>query len=107
MLHSHSLKRTSLLVTAAFGTVFLALPARADAPPATTSVVHQSRVSLDGYSVAGNLKTPGKRAKVQCNGKTTSECCSGLSFCGCLYMPGSSSDNHPTSCHSNPPPSKG
>lgn len=52
--------------------------------------------------VAGKLKTPGKGARVQCNGKTTSECCSGIAFCGCLYAPGSD-DNHPTSCHSSPP----
>jgi hypothetical protein len=52
--------------------------------------------------VAGKLKTPGKRAKVQCNGKTKTECCSGIDYCGCLYAPGSDND-HPTSCHSSPP----
>lgn len=53
--------------------------------------------------VAAKLKTPGRGARKQCEGKTTTECCAGLSFCGCLYMPGSD-DTHPTSCFSNPPP---
>ncbi|MGH1417664.1 MAG: hypothetical protein ACRBCJ_02280 [Hyphomicrobiaceae bacterium] len=56
---------------------------------------------------AGKYTSKPKRKKIKCNGKTTSECCSGLSYCGCLYMPGSSDDNHPTSCHSNPPPRPG
>ncbi len=46
------------------------------------------------YAILG-----GGGVKLKCNGKTTSQCCTGLSYCGCLYMPGSSSDNHPTSCH--------
>lgn len=56
-----------------------------------------------GHAI-GKLATPGGGAGKQCNGKTTSECCQGLSYCGCLYMPGSSSDNHPTSCHAGTPP---
>ncbi len=54
--------------------------------------------------VANKLRTPGPRAEKKCNGKTTTECCKGLSYCGCFYFPGSSDDTHPTSCKSNPPP---
>lgn len=53
--------------------------------------------------VAAKLKTPGKGARRDCNGQTTTQCCDGLSYCGCLYMPGSD-DTHPTACFANPPP---
>jgi hypothetical protein len=53
--------------------------------------------------VNDKLKSPGKRAGKQCNGKTTTECCAGISYCGCFYFPGSSDATHPTSCKSSPP----
>ena len=52
--------------------------------------------------VATKLKAPGKGAKKQCNGKTTTQCCEGISYCGCFYFPGSDA-THPTSCKSSPP----
>lgn len=55
----------------------------------------------------GKFKTNPRRTKKKCNGLSTSACCEGISYCGCLYMPGSSDDNHPTSCTSSPPPSPG
>ncbi len=60
-----------------------------------------------GHKGPSNFKSKPKRKKIKCNGQTTSDCCSGLSYCSCLYMPGSSDNTHPTSCHSTPPPSPG
>jgi len=56
----------------------------------------------------GFSATPGGGSKVACNGKTTSQCCEGISYCGCLYAPGSTKDR-PTACYSSPPssPKKG
>jgi hypothetical protein len=53
------------------------------------------------YSTPG-----GGGVKIKCNGKTASQCCTGLSYCTCLYMPGLSSDDHPTSCHKGKPPQR-
>ena len=53
---------------------------------------------------AAKLKAKGNGPKRECDGKTTTQCCEGLAYCGCLYMPGKSDDTHPTSCFANPPP---
>jgi hypothetical protein len=71
---------------------------------ATGKQTFQTLKGPTAMRVAGSLKTPGKRTKKLCNGKTTTECCKGLSYCGCYYLPGTSDDTHPTGCKSNPPP---
>jgi hypothetical protein len=54
----------------------------------------------------GSMKAQPKAAKVLCGGKTTSDCCKGISFCGCLYspMPAKGDEDKPLSCDSSPPP---
>lgn len=92
--------KTSALITilfAAFMTVvLLATPSHAGAQGNAEAI--QSRVAASPVTLAANFKAPGGESRKKCNGKTTSECCKGLSKCSCLYMPGSSSDNHPTAC---------
>ena len=63
-----------------------------------TPQISQSKISPAPMLLAYRLKAPGRESRKKCNGSTTSECCKGLSKCSCLYMPGSSSDNHPTAC---------
>lgn len=60
--------------------------------------ISQTRVAPAPMQLAYKFKAPGRDSRKKCNGSTTSECCKGLSKCSCLYMPGSSSDNHPTAC---------
>jgi hypothetical protein len=50
------------------------------------------------------LTAPGKGKRVDCNGKTATECCKGISYCGCMYPPLGGSN--PFACFSSPPPSK-
>jgi hypothetical protein len=85
------------------GGITLAPSSYAGTPRDTTQSFQTLKVPAP-TRVAEKLKTPGKRAGKQCNGKTTTECCAGLSYCGCFYFPGKSDDTHPTSCTSNPPP---
>jgi hypothetical protein len=48
------------------------------------------------------LTTPGKGKKIACNGKTKTQCCEGISYCGCLASP-MGDDDHPIACWSSPP----
>lgn len=101
---SSSLKSTRPLALFA-SALCLALTTLVAQGHAGTSAPQQSAFQSKNPAVvriAGKLKTPGKRVRVLCEGKTTSECCSGIAFCGCLYAPGSD-NNHPTSCTSSPP----
>ncbi|MBU1212422.1 MAG: hypothetical protein KJ587_14275 [Alphaproteobacteria bacterium] len=93
----------TLLFTALVTFVFLATPSYAGPlTGAQTAGAIQSTGTLAPMTVAGRKGPSGLTgsggAKKPCNGSTTSECCKGLSYCSCLYMPGSSSDNHPTAC---------
>lgn len=56
-----------------------------------------------GPNAAGSFKASVKGKAKRCNGQTTTTCCAGLSYCTCLYAPGSSDSTHPTSCSSVPP----
>jgi hypothetical protein len=49
----------------------------------------------------GSFAQPQKRAKKDCNGQTTEECCRGISYCTCLYPP--TGGTKPLNCISNPP----
>ena len=51
-----------------------------------------------------HLTAPGKGKRVDCNGKTATECCKGISYCGCMYPPLGGAN--PFACFSSPPPSK-
>lgn len=58
----------------------------------------QTQMATAPMKLALGLKAPTRQSRKKCNGKTTDDCCKGLSNCSCLYMPGSSSTNHPTAC---------
>ena len=83
------------------GGIALAPPSNAGTP--TRQGAYQTTKSPIS-PVAAKLKNAGKGPRRDCNGKTTTQCCDGLAYCGCLYMPGKSDDTHPTSCFPNPPP---
>lgn len=98
----------TMLFAALMTVVFLATPSFAGGiDHRVAEGTFQSRTAPAAIELATTLKAPTKRVKVKCNGKTTTQCCSGLSYCSCLYMPGSSDDTHPTSCHSTPGPHGG
>lgn len=105
MISSFKISRLTAFVAAAFvaASVLLSAPAQAGASQDAMRQGTYQTVKSPISPVAAKLKTPGKGARKQCNGKTTSECCEGLSYCGCFYFPGSSDANHPTSCVSSPP----
>ena len=94
----------TLLFTALMTVVFLSTPSYAGPVTGVQNAgVMQSTGTLAPMTIAGRkgpsgLAAPGGRVKKPCNGSTTSTCCQGLAYCSCLYMPGSSSDNHPTAC---------
>lgn len=93
----------TLLFTALMTVVLLATPSYAGPLHGAQSVgAMQSTGVLAPMTIAGRSGPSGLAgsggAKKPCNGATTSTCCQGLSYCSCLYMPGSSSDNHPTAC---------
>ncbi|MBU2582937.1 MAG: hypothetical protein KJ622_14600 [Alphaproteobacteria bacterium] len=100
--------KTSTLITLLFAAlmtvVFLSTPSYAGAIDGLHSAAAmQSTATLAPMTVAGRsgpsgYAAPGGRVRKPCNGQTTSDCCKGLSKCSCLYMPGSSSNNHPTAC---------
>jgi hypothetical protein len=48
------------------------------------------------------LVAPGKGKRVACNGKTATECCTGLSYCTCLYSPMGGAN--PTDCFNGTKP---
>jgi hypothetical protein len=103
------LKTTRLVALLAAGVatigVSLAPASYAGTPGDTTpQKTFQTLKAPASARVANKLKAPGPRAEKKCNGKTTTECCKGLSYCSCFYFPGRSDDTHPTSCNSNPPP---
>lgn len=54
------------------------------------------------FQHSSQLATSGKGHKRLCEGKTTAECCEGISYCGCMASIMGDSD-HPYSCHSSPP----
>lgn len=94
----------TILFAALMAFVFLATPSYAGPSDGARSMsTIQSTDTLAPMTIAGRggpggLVAPGGRLRKPCNGSTTSECCKGLSKCSCLYMPGSSSTNHPTAC---------
>lgn len=100
--------KTSALITLLFAAlmtvVFLATPSYAGPIDGLQSAgAMQTAVTLAPMTVAGRggpggFAAPGRNVRKPCNGQTTSQCCQGLSKCSCLYMPGSSSNNHPTAC---------
>ncbi|MDX2308790.1 MAG: hypothetical protein NW216_11175 [Hyphomicrobium sp.] len=93
----------ALLTAAVVIAGYIAVPANAGTPQRhAASEIAQSRINGHTIELVQNFVTPGKGARKKCNGQTTSECCAGISYCGCFYMPGSD-NNHPTSCHSSPP----
>ena len=48
------------------------------------------------------LAAPVKGARVACNGKTSTQCCAGLSYCTCLYSPMGGAN--PTDCFAGTKP---
>ncbi len=79
--------------------------------PSTNSAAVKTTAQAPNLLVAqrnatGTIKQRTRRLKKKCNGQTTADCCKGLSYCTCLYMPGSSDDDHPTSCFKGTPPSR-
>lgn len=96
----------AILFTALMTVVFLSTPSYAGPIDGLQSVeVIQSTGNLTPTLIAGRqgpsgFAAPGGRVQKPCNGSTTSKCCKGLTKCSCLYMPGSSSTNHPTACFS-------
>lgn len=100
--------KASVLITLLFAAlmtiVFLATPSYAGpvdglhSAGAIKTAVTLVPMTIAGRSGTGSFATPGQRVKKPCGGQTTSQCCKGLSKCSCLYMPGSSSNNHPTAC---------
>lgn len=98
------------LMVLAFAAMVPFVAARADVPVSTaaaTTLASPIQMAAAPARNALDLKTPTRSSRKNCNGKTTSECCAGLSYCTCLYMPGNSSDNHPTACFKGTPPSNG
>ncbi len=83
------------------GGIALAPPSNAEAP-ARKGTYQTTKSPI--VPVVDKLKAAVKGPRRDCDGKTTTACCEGLSYCGCLYMPGKSDDTHPTACFSNPPP---
>ncbi len=97
--------KTTTIITALFAAlmtvVLLASPTYAgplDSQDQTA--VAQTQIAPAMMTLAAKFKAPTRRSRVKCNGQTTDDCCKGLSKCSCLYMPGSSSTNHPTACFS-------
>ena len=58
-----------------------------------------------GRGAPGSVKAKPTQVKVLCNGKTTAECCKGISYCGCLAnpMPKKGDEDKPLACNSSPP----
>jgi len=94
----------TVLFAALMTLVFLSAPSYAGSlTSAQSAAAIQSTSVLAPMTIAGRkgpsgLAAPGRRVRKPCNGSTTDDCCKGLSKCSCLYMPGSSSTNHPTAC---------
>ena len=77
-------------------------------PKCLTAAVMAIGLSLSAPAFAENptgVTAKHKGPRKQCNGSTTTECCAGLSYCSCLFMPGSTKDR-PTACFPNDPPAK-
>ncbi|CAN1722982.1 putative Secreted protein [Hyphomicrobium sp. 1Nfss2.1] len=105
MIVSLKISRLTAFVATAFvaAGVLLAPSAQAGASQEATRQGTFQTLKPSVSPVAAKLKTPGKGLRRDCNGQTSDQCCEGLSFCGCLYMPGSD-NTHPTACFSRPPP---
>jgi len=97
-----------LVLTLAAMVPFVAARADTPAPTGVATAFASPIQTAAGPTRSGamDLKSPARRARKDCNGTTSSECCAGLSYCTCLYMPGST-DNHPTACFKGTPPRNG
>jgi hypothetical protein len=104
---------SSLIVLATIAVIAVAAPRvslAADAAPMSLAQATQLQQTTPGVNpgrgAPGSLKDRPNQAEVKCNGKTTAECCKGISFCGCLAnpMPKKGDEDKPLACWSSPPP---
>ncbi len=102
---------SSLVIAAAVAVVSMSgvrVQAASEAAPITLAQATQVKKATQEPGrpgAPGSIKANPKAAKVLCGGKTTTECCKGISFCGCLYspMPKKGDEDKPLSCDSSPP----
>jgi hypothetical protein len=103
---------SSLIIVAAVAVVSMSgvrVQAASETAPMTFAQAQIKKNTQDvgpGRGAPGSIKGNPKAAKVLCGGKTTAECCKGISYCGCLAnpMPKKGDEDKPLSCESSPPP---
>jgi hypothetical protein len=64
-----------------------AAPEAAPLVLAQTQLKQGTKPGDSGRGGPSSMKANTATVKVLCNGKTKTECCKGISFCGCLYSP--------------------
>jgi hypothetical protein len=100
-----------LFILAMFAVVTVAGTRATAAPESAPLIVAQTQLKQgtkpgdSGRGGPSSMKANTATVKVLCNGNTSTECCKGISFCGCLYapMPKKGDEDKPLSCNSSPP----
>jgi hypothetical protein len=100
-----------LFILATMAAVSVAGSRVSAAPEAAPLIIAQTQLKQgtkpgdSGRGGPGSMKANTATVKVLCNGKTKTECCKGISFCGCLYapMPKKGDEDKPLSCNSSQP----